>query len=368
MKMTDFFDIKVNQDVKDYLQWLNKEYEFRYMFIGEKFELVNNLNILKKPILILGPENDDKYKGKIRIWAYGGSIAEIDTASGNIKLADNIKDYRVYLEDGYKNKKRKPECFYREGLFDDLDKPAEDKFLNLITSHNKDKQTKIDPLLLDLCVFAAYTRYLSRRIYKSYPTFPQEKSIQCVLAKNNILNSVYNPDKESLVVIDVETHLFIKEDKYPRADFVVFDGKSFGLIDFKYLGQSVDGDSLKKHYNDFIKAMSKENGKLLFERLKMKLKYQIEYGLIDESWYDKSIEMLNKTYDDSVLWCGFYFLGDATNIPGKKINIVEDQAEKQLKPIYRNGGVKCKYQKSIIEPGHLDNIKMSMADISDLWK
>ena len=60
-------DLLINVDVKHYLNWLSREYEFHYMFSGEKYGLVNNLNILKKPVLILGPEDaSEKYEGKMR--------------------------------------------------------------------------------------------------------------------------------------------------------------------------------------------------------------------------------------------------------------------------------------------------------------
>ena len=365
--MGTFMDLNVNDNVKEYLQKISKEYEFQYMFKGEKFGLVNNLNILKRPVLVLPPENDDKYAGKMRLWAYGGSIADIETETGMISLCDKKMDYTDYLKNGFRNNKVYPEEFWQEGLFDHLDEEADLKYVKLVKKHT-DASVQIEKELLDLSVFAAYTRYMNRSIYKKYPSYPQEKSMQCVLAKNCMLQSKYTDDKESMVVIDVETHLFHRDNKHPRADFVVFDGSSFGLIEFKYLGQSMDRkeNDLAKHYEDFCKAMNAQNGKKLFEQLKMKLKYQTAYGVIDDSWREKAEEMCKREYDKSVLWCGFYFLGDATDIPGKKKGIVKDRIIKQLEPVY--GRTKARCQISSIASDRLDEISMDIADISAIWK
>ncbi len=347
-----------NENVKKYLQELSHDYEFRYMFKGEKFRLVNNLNLLKYPVLILGPENDSKkYKGKMRLWAYGGSIATIDSETGHIVFPNGGRDYIPYLIDGYPNLKKSPEIFRQEGLFDKLDIPAKEKYERLIISHDR-VSGKINPELLDLSVFAAYTRYLNRSEYKTYPTYPQEKSIQCVIAKNNMLNSVWKDGESSLVVIDVETHLLDEGGKHPRADFVVFDGMSFGLIEFKYLGKSMDRkeNNLIKHYDDFLIAMKPQNGRKLFEQLKMKLSYLIEYELIDESWQEKGREFLNRDYDASVLWCGFYFLGDRSDIYEKNKDIVKDRISKQLKPVIDKASVR--FQISDIRLDRIDEIKM----------
>ena len=193
--------------------------------------------------------------------------------------------------------------------------PANVKYGRLLKMHDK-CSGRITPGLLDLSVFASYTRYLSRSEYKTYPTYPQEKSIQCVIAKNSMLNSVYKDGERSIVVVDVEAHLFDEGSEHPRADYVVFDGASFGLVEFKYLGRSMDSKSnnLRKHYDDFEKAVKPQNGRKLFELLKMKLSYLEAYGLIDISWQEKCREFLQRDYDASVLWYGFYFLGDKSDM------------------------------------------------------
>lgn len=331
-------ELRINERVKNYLQYLSREYVFPYRFSGEKYGLVNELNILDRPVLILGPENDEKYKGRMRVWAYGGSIAEIDTATGRICLK-GTKDYAPYLRDGFYNGEKIPEAFLQEGLFDKANaathEATEERYDRLVKEFKKEKQEKIDPELLNLCVFSAYTRFLSRKQLKTIPTYPQEKSMQCVIAKNSMLNSRWKKSGTSMVVIDVETHLPAKEREHPRADFVVFDGESFGLIEFKYLGKSMDGkdNNLKKHYDDFAYAMSDDHAGRLYRRLQMKLQYLMDYGIIDQSWYTKGEEKCKKPYKKSVLWCGFYFLGDVTDIPGEKHTkkIVRDRIEKQLK-------------------------------------
>ncbi|MCR5847616.1 MAG: hypothetical protein K6G75_05805 [Lachnospiraceae bacterium] len=351
-----------NEDIKRYLQKISREYEFKYMFKGEKFGLVNNLNLLKHPVLILGPENDsEKYKGKMRLWAYGGSIATVDSETGYVVFPAGSRNYIPYLCDGYKNNKIHPEEFWQEGLFDDLDMPANEKYEKLLKMHDK-SSGRIAPELLDLSVFGAYTRFLNRSVHQKYPTYPQEKSMQCVIAKNSMLNSVWKGSERSLVVIDVETHLFSEGTEHPRADFVVFDGEAFGLIEFKYLGQSMDGkeNNLSKHYDDFVKAMKPQRGNKLFEQLKMKLRYLLGYGLIDESWQEKGKEMLGKKYDASVLWCGFYFLGDKSDISERYKDIVGDRIVKQLKPVI--GKMPVRFQISETKSECIDEIRMDKTE------
>ncbi len=243
--------------------------------------------------------------------------------------------------------------------------PACQKYAKLLKAHDR-TSGRIDKLLLDLSVFAAYTRFLSRKEYKTYPSYPQEKSIQCVIAKYSMLNSVWKENADSLVVIDVETHLFKQGGRHPRADFAVFDGNAFGLVEFKYLGQSIDSknNNLAKHYEDFATAMEPQNGEKLFKLLKMKLKYLMGYGLIDESWQKKVMEICDREYDRSALWCGFYFLGDAADIPGKKKNIVVDRIERQIKPIRKKMPVRGQISK--IDPDHLDEIRMNIKEIREI--
>ena len=69
-------DIKVNEKVKMYLNELNYGYQFPYLFEGEKYGLVNNLNKLDRPILILGPENDNKYKTNVRKCTLGNMTSQ----------------------------------------------------------------------------------------------------------------------------------------------------------------------------------------------------------------------------------------------------------------------------------------------------
>ena len=365
--MESFLELPVNGKVKDYLQRLSREYVFRYMFSGEKYALVNNLNILKKPVLILGPEDaSEKYEGKMRIWAYGGSIATVDTRTGDVVFTGGSRSYLPYLCDEHSNKKKPPEVFRQEGLFDGLDKPAHQKYKELLKAHGS-SSTEIDSDLLDLSVFAAYTRYLNRSVHLTYPSYPQEKSMQCVIAKHSMLGSVRKEDEKNMVVIDVETHLFKTKNEHPRADFVVFDGEAFGLIEFKYLGKSMDRkeNNLKKHYEDFVRAMKPDNGGKLFEELKMKLKYLVAYGLIDQSWRESAEKICKRKYDEASLWCGFYFLGDASDIPGKKKDIVKDRIKRQLEPVYGKTHAKCRISR--IDPKSIDTIKWDYDDISDLW-
>ena len=90
----------------------------------------------------------------------------------------------------------------------------------------------------------------------------------------------------------------------------------------------------------------------------------MSYGIIDESWKKKCDEMICKEYDKSALWCGFYFLGDVTDLPGKKKPIVRDRIIRQLKPIYRKVNARCQISEINVEC--IDDIRMDMEDSSEI--
>ena len=70
-------------------------------------------------MIVRFPHNDSKkYKGKMRLWAYGGSIAIIDSETGHIAFLKESRNYIPYLCDGFRNNKRFPEEFWQEGLFE----------------------------------------------------------------------------------------------------------------------------------------------------------------------------------------------------------------------------------------------------------
>ncbi len=58
----------------------------------------------------------------------------------------------------------------------------------------------------------------------------------------------------------------------------------------------------------------------------------------------------------SVLWCGFYFLGDKSDISEKYKDIVKDRITKQLKPVI--GKELVRLQISDIVSDSIDDIKM----------
>lgn len=97
----------------------------------------------------------------------------------------------------------------------------------------------------------------------------------------------------------------------------------------------------------------------------MKLKFLMAYGLIDKSWQEKAEAICKRKYDESVLWCGFYFLGDAADIPGKKKDIVRDRIERQLMPVCKKIPVKCRIAR--IDPECIDKIQMDTDDIKSYY-
>lgn len=386
---------KMGKDIKETIKETIKsltEYRFDYKYPCEKYSLLYDINLIDKPVMIIGPEWG--HEEELRVWAYGGSIAVISLEDGKISLCDkkaklsdgqkqknalsekSYYSYGRYLINGFKD--GKDHVFY---LQDELKKKyiAADVYSvysELICAHNrkKDDKEQLDKELLDLSVFAAYSRYLNRPTDGGEPLYAQEKSMQCVIAKNSMANSQYDKKEKSMVVVDVEFHLNANKSTGPRADFVVFDGKAFGLIEFKYLGLSMDGsdNSLEKHYTDFQIAAMPENAEKLVEELIRRMDMLIDYGVIDQSWNvplkSFSESFGNNGYRNDMLWFGFYFVGDKSDIPGHVNGIVEDRVIKQIKDhsAYEKQELHLKYQKSECSKESVDLIKMDQ-DIETVW-
>ena len=340
----------MSKEIKDKIRDIIKElvnYRFKdeYRFessVSDLHSLMKDANALECPVMIIAPEEcpeDDD--GELRVWVYGGCIATISTRTGkvevkphknisdsqrkrNTELCKYVKespgrettpyDYGKYLYDGFIDGNGNGYRLSRgmKAKYASKDRLGAYKAYESLVSEHKNDGIKEE--LLDLMTYAAYTRWLCREEGSDTPRYAGEKMIQCAIAKKSMANDKYAPEERSAVIVDIEYH-FLGEKK-SRADFVIFDGKSFGLVEFKYLGKSMD--NLTKHLEDFNKVLrDKSKGEDIIDELIRKTGILCRYGVLDSSW-ERAIrsfkENEKKHTSGKHLWCGFYFLGDGKDI------------------------------------------------------
>lgn len=233
---------------------------------------------------------------------------------------------------------------------------------------------------LDFAILAATNRFRKKNPKDG---LRQERWIQEIILKKYI-KSVLN--KDSVLFFDEETlfnffdirtrtkadgTFFSVEDGKPmessscRPDLVVFDGKSFGLIELKYNADSMDKDSansLRDHYLDFqylIETMKsiviKEYIRRFWFLFKMNIidsswkesftTYRIDYEFWDMS-YEEMIECLNTiAVDDIEIWSALLFVNDGSKraLTARKKSILKNIKE-QLGDILPDNNVDIRYQ------------------------
>ncbi len=389
-------DEKIRSIVSD-LQKYRFKSEYRFAFDGNG--LIEDANALENPVMIIAPEGDsDELSNELRVWVYGGCIATISRTTGEMivkpqrkKLTPSLKakkenqdllkyvkdepgrasnpyDYGKYLYDGFTDGNG-----HVYSLNDNLRrKYGKDDKLGAYKAYSRlvaaDNSERIDEELLDLMIYAAYTRWLHREDTSIEPVYAGEKLMQCIIAKNSMVSAKYDPKGSSMVVVDVEYHFWGEGHSKSRADFVVFDGKSFGLIEFKYLGNSMG--NLKKHHNDFNEAFERKEKRIdLINELIEKTRLLCEYGVLDISWKD-AIDDFQKEFDireddPDKIWCGFYFLGNGEDI--RKKDMEHDpvaQIRVQIQPEYEERiPLRCKISE-VKGNGVIDELSTDWKDIS----
>ena len=348
-----------------------------------------DIDTCDEPIVIVGPAGNDE--SHLRAYAYGGLIGKIATKNGldcnvaddvgaiNSKSKETAYSYGKYVlqnyvnghghkfcpsntlfsDEKYGNKCEKTELAGEqyEGLYH--------YFEEVVTSNKPKKEILCDETYLDLIVSAAKTRFVHK--IKDGTEYPQERNIQTKIAKLNMCKPCLDGN---MIVVDMEATIKIQEDKKkknPKIDFVLFDGFSFGLVEFKYRGESMENkssNSLEEHYKDFESIINNKSDEKKWEVVKellRRVKYLLKYKLIDEGWKAK-IDELEETcnemesFDSKLLWCGFYFVESGnTNI--------ENQIEVQIKGIIKEN-IDVRYQYST--ENDLDIAMMD--DIRRVWK
>ena len=230
-----------------------------------------------------------------------------------------------------------------------------DKIAKAFAAQDKNQKTQYltDPdnhYYLDLISAAAHTRFMHRIVEGEDTKIVSysERSMQTLItAFNQVIEfNFQRPVTKQSVVVDMEYEAILNNDdefcinngyeilkqknaegveqkkEKAKIDLVVFNGVSFGLIEFKYQGESMDkgsNNSLEAHFKDFRRIIhedTNENKLKLLKELIKRTKYLIAAGVIHQSW-EIGIKQIEKILDKSdkeidvkpYLWCGFLFLG-----------------------------------------------------------
>lgn len=230
----------------------------------------------ENPFLIVAPDGSDD--NHLRLYAYGGQAGKIDM-SGENKHKRMNKDYEKHSEP----RRERPKDLDSQEYLKYAEQVGRIRWLG---TNEKRKKKK-------------------------------ERPVQVRLAKEFMYNRPKTPD--TLLVSDLEYKIpkeFFKES--PKVDLILFDGKSFGFVEFKANGQSMgrsNKNSLTEHMKTFdsLLSLTDSQKKDLFLECCRRLKLLLQYELVNKSW-EVSINALPKKETDTNLpeelfWCGFLFVG-----------------------------------------------------------
>ncbi len=324
----------------------------------------------EKPIVIMPPDGSNQ--NELRVYAYGGDIGRIPICSSSRYSLARDKEYCKYLKsDGYNNN-RKRSSFYPFPKWlnklpykkpDDLQDYDEEEILKrLLNSPDKKEElvgNKAD-YYLPLILAASRSRFTSKN-KKDY--IKQEKWAQHEIAKRFQQNAGIKNGRP-LIITDMEYDIPLSESrsnekairkkgpgkgKASKPDFVMFDGESFGIVEFKYMGDSMKRygeNALDWHYLDFYSAVKTDKETTLnkykecLERLNTLLNchiilpddekirnYFIEKCNNGLNWCEQAIMKMSHGESEYVnvgnlFWFGFLFVGgkdDVTKCIGEQL-------------------------------------------------
>lgn len=236
--------------------------------INEMLETIQK-NKEQQRTVIVGPSfgKEEKRNTKLRVYSYGAHALELSTT----RYAKNI----LFPGKGWES--------YNKTLrgcrkYDELNENVLKEMIK--TAHDREIKT-----------------------YKHY----KERSAETALIYQN------RKKKGNAVLIDMEFTIpeewitklavFDKESKRGKPDLVVFDkiDKSFGLIELKLSNDSTQ--NMTKHFADFYNMVHSEHSHEIKEELCRRVKYLVEYGIIDKI----NDEYLNAAKNNP-LWSAFLFV------------------------------------------------------------
>ncbi|MCR5488204.1 MAG: hypothetical protein K6F35_11905 [Lachnospiraceae bacterium] len=353
------------EDIKAIIKNLE---EYSAECIGKKEE---------KPIVVVGPAGE---QWTLRVYCYGGDIGalgmnEVSAAfniefNGEDQAWSKVKKRKSrIIGEGYERYLRKKfvdlqKHIYelplemRERYKDCLDKSEEEreeeerykadpdkKYPKYIPGLDKDfvgllNEGKGEILWKNILEMNDQGRkYLDYAIAATYSRFENSKDAGEKKVQTKLVKKYRGAAKETkYIIVDRE---FRVDGHQP--DIIVFDGKSFGLVEIKYAGKNMkrgDSNSLDKHFEKFYQSIYEGNSFGIVKECYRRLRILQEYDLIDRSW-DEDITEMQKMIETAgkleeikqnetaraLLWMGFLFVeGD-----GKDSDDSETAVNKKMK-------------------------------------
>lgn len=362
-----------DERVSRIIKYLKDIYTFDYVFSTKELKKYGFKNWKIKSEWTQNPiyfSPNEKEKC-LTVMAFGGCIAWIpldakkeyftSSEKGKIKaFARYLSDKKLFYKDGYNH------IFYLPDSF--VEKYSKDRFQK-VKDLIKGRENTIEELLtnvefVDMLVCAAYVRYMHRP--KGIMEDVSERSMETMVASQ----AWQKYEQNNMLVIDIEYKPELSN-KVPAIDFLLLDkdSKSFGLVEFKYQGMSMDEKSsndLSVHFDDFIKIiLDKEVKRKVLSNIIDKLSLLLESGIFVEL-RDLMNEIKEKIQNDDIensLWCGFYFLDEKRMISSRKeldgnvplIERIEYDCKRQIisnqifADVIKNREIDVRYQHSYLE-------------------
>ncbi len=267
--------ITIDKEISGYLKYLN---DYEICIDGEN----------TKPILIMPPDGSNP--NHFRIYAFGGDIGRVPIrADGVFKLAKD-SEYSKYLNrNDYHNGNE--QVFHFPTWLDTLPyiKPTEKKdrseqeILNWLLKCKDVSKKEIlvgnySKYYLPLILAASKNRFIKKKGCKYERWVQQEiaKRYQQITGIKNTRSLIISDIEYDIPISDkrkIQKAMRSKSDsgKASKPDFVMFDGESFGIVEFKYLGKSMDirtSNALDWHYLDFYSAIKETGDAITLEKYK----------------------------------------------------------------------------------------------------
>ena len=322
----------------------------------EAIEIVKkngDVEIKEKPIVVMAPAgNDDTH---LRVYGYGGDIGGIPLPTTDAKYAILKKSYYKYLIDGYRsNRGKNPDgkvgqVYNIPGWLEDNipgDDDLDDKYvgkkphekLDLLNEESDKSKMFTDAEVMKLYWPLALATSANR--FTTIEGNKQERWVQDLIAKKYIKKRGKFGDK-SFVVSDLEFDLPLTEKRKKekggnasKPDFVVFDGESFGFVEFKYAGTAMgnsDKTRLDAHFLDFYDVMREQTDDVRWKAYGeciSRCEILIDYGIVkdDDDVLKNALKLCKDKYEavkdgsakgdaTKLFWCGFLFVdGDKSYI------------------------------------------------------
>lgn len=364
-------DTRANRIIK----YLKNTYTFKYTFSDDELKKYGftNWNIksewLQKPIFF----SPNKGKNSLTVMAFGGCIGFIPLDEGTDYFTFDKKksmkafarylsplENELYYKDGNGNLYYLPSRFVEKYSTDGFEEVK--KLLR--RRDNTIEQLLTNEKFIDMMVCAAYVRFMHRHEGKMLDI--GERSMETIVSRY----AWDNYENNNLVVIDIEYKPNLSC-KLPSIDFVVLDkkNKSFGLVEFKYQGMSMNekgSNSLSVHFNDFRNAiLDKDIKRSVLNDIVENCTLLVEAGVLVGNEITNLLDEIKKDGIQDCLWCGFFFLDEKRILSTRKdikgnvplIERIEYDCKIQVvnnpkfADIIKNKKIDVRYQHSYLEDG-----------------